>query len=173
VRVRDHIALSTAGATLLVPWARRDGLAFWAGGVLIDADHYLWFCVRERSLSPRAAVAFFNRPGAPQHRATHLLHSRPALLSVLLLGLRRHRLLPLALGMSVHVAADAAHEARMSEAREQALKRDRFACQTCGATGSAVGTHVMRQPLLMPSYETQNVISLCDPCHELAHAGVT
>ena len=58
MRVRDHIALSTAGAALLHPWLGGGGLAFWSGGVLIDADHYLWFCVRERSLSPRAAVDF-------------------------------------------------------------------------------------------------------------------
>jgi hypothetical protein len=173
VRVRDHIALSTAGAALLHPWLGRGGLAFWAGGVLIDADHYLWFCVRERSLSPRAAVDFFNRPDAPRHQATHLLHSGPALLAVLLLGLRRRRLLPLALGMGLHVAADARHEARMSAARAQALERDRFSCQTCGTTGPVVGTHVMRQPMLMPSYEAQNLIALCGPCHELAHGEVT
>jgi hypothetical protein len=170
VRVRDHIALSTAGAVVLLPWVGRGGLAFWAGGVFIDADHYVWFCLRERSLSPREAVDFFNGAHAPQHRETRLLHSRPALLSALLLGLRRPRLLPLALGMSLHVAADAHHEARMSRARAQALKRDRFSCQICGTPESVVGTHVWRQPLLMPSYETQNVISLCGPCHELAHA---
>src|SRR3979411_1277259 len=107
-------------------------------------------------MRPRAAVAFFTRPDAPQHQATHLLHSRPALLSVLLLGLRRPRLLPLALGMGVHVAADARHEARMSEARAQALERDRFSCQTCGTTGPVVGTHVMRQPRLVPSSEPQH-----------------
>jgi hypothetical protein len=173
VRVRDHIALSTAGAALVLPWVGRGGLAFWAGGVFIDADHYVWFCLRERSLSPRTAAHFFNSAGAPQHPAMRLLHSRPALLSVLLLGLRRRRLLPLALGMSLHIAADAHHEARMNEARAQALKRDRFSCQTCGTPGSVVGTHVWRQPWLLPSYETQNLISLCGPCHELAHAGAT
>jgi hypothetical protein len=31
----------------------------------------------------------------------------------------------------------------------------------------------MRQPMLMPSYEAQNLIALCGPCHALAHAEVT
>jgi hypothetical protein len=169
VRIRDHIALSTAGAVLFRRWVGRGGFAFWAGGVFIDADHYVWFCVREGGLSPRAAVHFFNGANVPQHPAMRLLHGGPALLSAVLLGLWRRRLLPLALGMCLHVAADAHHEKRMAQARDQALTRDRFSCQTCGAPGAVVGTHVWRQPWLLPSYGPENVVSLCGPCHELAH----
>jgi hypothetical protein len=170
VRVRDHLVLSSAGAALLAPWVGRPALGLWAGGVLIDADHYLWFCLRRRRLDPRAAVRFFNAADPPQHAATRALHSPTAVLAVALLGVRRRRLLPVALGMAGHVALDARHEARMDAARRAALKRDDFACRACGVRGAPVGTHVRRQPWLLPSYRPRNLVALCGPCHQAAHA---
>jgi hypothetical protein len=170
MRVRDHIALSTAGAGMLSPWLGRDVLSLWTGAVLIDADHYLWFCLRERCWNPVSAVRFFNEANVPQHSATRGLHSPVALLAVLLLGARRRQLLAVALGMGLHVALDRHHEARMNEARAAALERDDFTCQTCGTRGPDVGTHVRGQPWLLPSYGPENLVSLCDPCHEAAHA---
>jgi MYXO-CTERM domain-containing protein len=170
MRVRDHIALSTASAAILAPWLGRDALSVWTGAVLIDGDHYVWFCMRERRLDPVAAVGFFNQAHSPQHSATRGLHSPLALLVVLLLGLRRRRFLPLAVGMAMHVALDSYHEGRMDRARAAALERDAFRCQACGTSGAEVGTHLRRQPWLLPSYEPQNLISLCGACHDAAHA---
>jgi hypothetical protein len=169
VRVRDHIALSTVSAALLSRWAGRGVLGFWAGSVLIDADHYAWYALRQRRPNPLAAVRFFNEPHPPQHAATRLLHSPVALLAVLLLGRRYRQLLPVALGMSVHVALDVHHEARMNKARAAALRRDGFSCQACGARAPRLDTHLWRQPWLLPSYAPQNLISLCSSCHETAH----
>jgi hypothetical protein len=169
MRVRDHLVLSVAGAALLRPWAGGSALGLVAGGVLIDADHYAWFCLSQRSLNPVAAVRFFNEAGPPQHAATRALHSPIVLLGVLLAGLHQRRLLPLALGMGLHVVLDAHHRARMDEARAAALFRDRFSCQACGSQATPVDTHIRRQPWLMPSYATKNLISLCRPCHEAAH----
>jgi len=169
MRVRDHIALSTTGAVLVSPWLDRGALGLWAGSVLIDADHYLWFCLQERQWNPRAAARFFNAPDPPQHSATRVLHSPLATLAVLLLGIRHRRLWPVALGMALHAALDVHHEARMDEARAAALERDGHSCQACG-TRAHVGTHLGRQPRLLPSYEAQNLTSLCAPCHESAHA---
>jgi hypothetical protein len=170
MRVRDHIALSTAGAALLRPWLGRGVLGLWAGSVLIDMDHYVWFCVHERRWNPVAAVHFFNEADAPQHSATRVLHSPVAPLAVLLLGVRRRRLLPIALGMGLHIALDMHHEARMDGARGVALERDDYSCQVCGTRAWEIGTHLRRQPRLLPSYEADNLTSLCAPCHETAHA---
>ena len=63
MRVRDHVLISTAGAALAAPFIGRRALGLWAGSVLIDADHYAWFCFRQRRVSPRAAARFFNRSG--------------------------------------------------------------------------------------------------------------
>jgi hypothetical protein len=168
VRVRDHVLISTAGALLAAPFVGRRALGLWAGGVLIDADHYAWFCLRERRLSPQAAVRFFSAAEPPRHQATRALHAPPVLLLAFLLGLRRRQLLPLALGMGLHVALDIQHVARLDRARATALARDANSCQVCGA--AATTAHVWRQPRLLPSYRVPNLTSLCGMCHEAAHA---
>jgi hypothetical protein len=170
VRVRDHVLISTAGAVLAAPFIGRSALSLWAGGVLIDADHYAWFCLKQQRLSPLAAARFFNQADPPQHGATRALHAPLALVLVVLLGLRQRRLLPVALGMGVHVALDARHVAQMDRARSAAMTRDGYSCQACGTAGPSVTAHVRRQPWLLPSYRAQNLISLCGPCHEAAHA---
>jgi hypothetical protein len=171
MRVRDHIALSTVGAALLRPWLGKEVLGLWAGGVLIDADHYVWFCVRKRRVSPAAAVRFFNEAHAPHHPATRTFHSPVVLMAALLASLRWPGLRAVVFGMGVHVALDLGHEARMNRARAVALERDDFLCRECGARDAPMDVHVERQPWLTPSYATQNLISLCGPCHEAAHAG--
>jgi hypothetical protein len=172
VRVRDHVLISTAGAALTAPYLGRGALGLWAGGVLIDTDHYVWFCLRHRCINPKAAVRYFNQADPSQHPATRALHAPLPLILVVLLGLRQQRLLPVALGMGLHVALDRRHVARMDQARSAALARDGYSCQACGAAGSRVTAHVRWQPKLLPSYRVQNLISLCDPCHEAAHARV-
>jgi hypothetical protein len=171
MRVRDHIALSTTGAALAHPWLRGDALRLWAGSVLIDVDHYLWFCLRERRSNPAAALRFFNEADPPQHAATHALHTPLAPLVLLLLGLRRRALFWVGLGMALHIALDLQHEARMDRARATALERDDFTCQACGTVAADVGTHLRTQPFLLPSYEPQHLVALCGSCHEAAHSG--
>ena|SRR6266568_401439 len=107
---------------------------------------------------------FFNQADPPHNSATRALHSRAALLSVLLLGLRHRRLLPVALGMGLHVALDARHLARIDQARSAALARDGYSCQVCGTTAAPVDAHIWRQPRLLPSYQARNLISLCGRC---------
>lgn len=170
MRVRDHIALSTTGAALLQPWLQQGAIGLWAGSVLIDVDHYLWLGLRQRRWNPRGAVRFFNEASPPQHAATHLLHSPVVPLGLLVLGTRRRELIPVALGMVLHIALDLRHDARMDAARSVALERDAFTCQVCGTQAPEVGTHLRRQPWLLPSYRAQDLVSLCGPCHEAAHA---
>jgi hypothetical protein len=165
--------LSTVGAALL---ARRFGprvIGAWAASILIDVDHYAWFCLSHRRLNLLQAVRFFNEAQPPQHRATRLLHDPRSLAAALLVGRRRRWALPLAVGMSLHVALDAWYELRMNEARVAALHRDDFTCQRCGLRGPDVGTHVWRQPLLLPRFAKENVVSLCCDCHEAAHVSGT
>jgi 5-methylcytosine-specific restriction endonuclease McrA len=72
--------------------------------------------------------------------------------------------------MSLHVGLDRRHEKRLDKARAAALRRDEFRCRACGVQAPDVGTHLWRQPLLLPSYRTENLVSLCAGCHEAAHA---
>ncbi len=170
MRVRDHIAVSATGAALLHRCLDRGALGFWAGGVLVDVDHYLWFGLREHRWSPLAAMRFFNEAQPPQHAATRALHNPVAPIALVLLAGRRPALLSLALGMALHLALDACHDARLDEARSVALRRDRFTCQSCGKSVANVSAHVRQQPWLLPSYKPQNLVALCGPCHEAAHS---
>jgi hypothetical protein len=169
MRVRDHVALSTATAALLRPRLGRGVVGLWAGSVLIDADHYLWFSVRKRRLNPFAAIRFFNDASPPQRYATRSFHTPVAPLAMLLAGVRRRWLLPVALGIGLHLALDTHHERRMRRARAAALGRDEFSCRMCGARAPNVWAHLWHQPWLLPSYRTENLISLCGACHERAH----
>jgi hypothetical protein len=176
VRVRDHLALSTVGAVLLYPRLRGAVLGPWVASILIDVDHYLWFCLRHRRLHPVAALRFFNQAQPPQHHQTRLLHSPVVLLGLLLLGRlpsapagRRTTAWAL-LGMAFHVGLDAYDTARRDQARRVALARDRWTCQRCGAQGPGVVAHLWRQPCLLPSYRREHFTSLCGACHEAAHA---
>lgn len=169
MRVRDHVALSTIGAAASRPWFGTGLVGVLAGGVLIDADHYFWFCLHERRLDPRAAVRRFNEAHGPADWATRAFHRPAVLLGVLLLSGPKPRLRPVAAGMGLHVALDRFHEARMARSRAAALRRDDCTCQACGTRGPQVETHVRKQPVLLPSYRPDNLISLCGPCHEAAH----
>jgi hypothetical protein len=169
MRVRDHIALSTAGATVLSRRLGHGVLSFWAGAVLIDVDHYVGFWLREHRWNPVSAVRFFNGAPVPQHPATRSLHGPLALFTVLVLGARRPQLLAVGMGMGVHIALDRFHESRMNRARAAALERDDLTCQVCGVRGPQVGTHLERQPWLLPSYSPRNLSSLCPSCHRAVH----
>jgi hypothetical protein len=169
IRVRDHIALSTVGAVALRPWLGRGAVGVVAGGVLVDVDHYLWFCVHERRLDPRAAVRRFNEADAPRGPATRSLHGPGAALVLLVMSNRRRGLRPVIAGVGLHLALDRFHEARMARVRVGALKRDGYSCQGCGTRGPHVETHIHKQPSLLPSYRTRNLSSLCGPCHQAAH----
>jgi hypothetical protein len=170
VRVRDHIAISTVAAAAARPRLGRDAALLWAGAVLIDVDHYLAFCLQERRLDPVAAVRFYGRAVSSEHWATRAFHAPLLVLAVLALGARVRPLGAVGVGMGLHVMLDTGHETRMNRARSAALERDRHTCQGCGARHSRVGTHLLRQPRLLPSYRPQNVVSLCAPCHARAHA---
>lgn len=171
MRVRDHVALSTAAAGLLYPRLRSSVFAAWAASVLIDVDHYAWFVVRNRRLNPVTAVRSFNGARSAQHSETRLLHHPTVVLTLLLLGTRRRAILLPALGMAFHVGLDIYHRARTHDARAAALSRDRFTCQVCGTQGPGVVAHLWRQPRLLPSYRVDHFVSVCGACHETAHSG--
>jgi hypothetical protein len=169
VRVRDHVLISAAAAAFAAPFLGRGATGLLAGGVLIDADHYAWFCLRQRQLSPLAAARFFNHADPPQHAATRVLHAPPALLAAALLGTRHRRLRSAALGMILHAVLDELHAVLLARTRAAALVRDGYTCRVCGPATPAVCAHLYWQPAVLPSYRVRNLVSLCGPCHEAAH----
>ncbi len=169
MRVRDHILLSSGGAAFLYPWLRDSVLVPWAASILIDVDHYLWFCVHERSVDLRKAVRYFNQAQPPQHAGARLLHHPAILLVLLMLSARWRWAALLLMGMTFHVGLDIYHSARLDRARAAALCRDCFTCQRCGIQGPGIVAHQWCQAWLLPSYRPDYLISLCAQCHEIAH----
>jgi hypothetical protein len=170
VRVRDHVALSTAAAALLYPKLGSSVLGAWAASIFIDVDHYLWFVARNRRLNPVAAVRTFNSAQSREDSATRRLHHPAVLAALLLIGTRRRAVLLPALGMTFHVGLDLYHRSRTARAKAAALDRDRFTCQVCGAKDPDVVAHLWRQPRLLPSYRLDHFVTVCVSCHEIAHA---
>ena len=117
LRVRDHVLISTAGAALAAPFIGRRALGLWAGSVLIDADHYAWFCVRQRRWIPG------RRPASSTGRTCLVIRRREPCMPrrscswFCCSGSRDSRLLPVGLGMGLHVALDTWHAAQLERAR--------------------------------------------------------
>jgi len=169
MRVRDHIVLATVGAALLAPWlGPRRTAAAWAGSVLIDIDHYIWFVANEGRLDPIAALSFFNEAQPPPATNVRIFHGPVALGAMAALSIRWKALWPVTLGMAAHVAADRYHDARLSRVRAAVLRRDGFTCQECGVRDETVTAHMARQPRVMPSYKPGNFVALCGTCHAAA-----
>lgn len=170
MRVLDHVALSTAGAALLVPVLGPVVLVPWAVSILVDVDHYLYYCVSARDLSPVRAVRFFGQATPPQHIGTRLLHSPAVLVGLAALGFLWRGAWLILLGLAFHVALDLYHAARLTIARQAVLRRDQATCVQCGAVGPGIVAHLWRQPRMLPSYQLQHFASVCGACHEQAHA---
>lgn len=170
MRVRDHVALSSTAAALLYPRFGRSVLLPWAASIFIDVDHYLWFVIRHRRVNPVAAVRFFNDSKAPTHSATRPFHHPAVLLPLMVLAWRRRAIALPTMGLAFHVCLDTYHRLHLADAQVTALKRDKFACQVCGARNTDVVVHVWRQPRLLPSYRVEHFVTLCGACHTAAHS---
>lgn len=169
MRTRDHLLLSTLAAAALYPVLGRKALVPWAASILIDVDHYAWFCLDQRTVNLVEAVRFFNQAQPPQHAATRRLHG-PDVLAALTIASVWWRPLRLVVGgMAFHEALDLYHRSRQEDARTRTLLRDHYTCRVCGARDDTVVAHVWRQPRALPSYRLDTLISLCGPCHEKAH----
>src|SRR5215469_11153549 len=115
MRSQEHAKISAIAAVAAWPWLKQDVWIPYMASILIDADHYLWHAITQRTLSLRAAVRYYQQANPPQRPEMRLLHQPIVLGFLLFLAVRtRSRLLSLILaGLIFHVCLDLYHKTRM------------------------------------------------------------
>ncbi len=146
MRLRTHILTSALLGVALYPGAPRKAALLLAGGVLLDADHYLLYALRSANWNPLSALRYDrwrNRPIAVGDRRRYgslrsIFHrARVTLPLAWLLGWRWQALQPLAIGVTLHLALD------ISPLRLdwRAWRRAGGRCERCGRAGSKRGVY--------------------------------
>lgn len=172
MRPQEHVKLSALAATAAWPWLKKDVWIPFTASILIDADHYLWHAITQRTLSLRAAVRYYQRGKPPQRPEVRLLH-QPLMLGLLLfLAVRtRSRLLGLILGgMLFHVGLDRFHNTWMRNLKHELNEQAHHICPSCGKEQAELELHSLRRPrMIVERYDRRNFIVLCPECHRAAH----
>lgn len=113
---KQHAAYGAVAALAAAPWLGRGSLAVWAGSVLIDVDHFLWYIIHRQDLSLPRAYRFFR---AARDGEAHLesdarpLHGPYTVTLFLLLAWRWPAFRPWCGGILVHSFLDAYAEHRL------------------------------------------------------------
>ncbi len=170
-------AIALAGRRRLGPGA----VAFWAGGVLADADHLAWHVQLTRRLDPARAWRHFADEGdGPRPAGTLPLHSWPIIGLAFVAGRRWQPLRWLAAGLAVHRLLDdvddiagpwwrGRHTRRKARLHQKVFERAGWQCQSCGAKDVRLHAHHRIQREDGGRDEPENLVALCGPCHRRAH----
>jgi hypothetical protein len=172
MRVQEHIKISTAAATIVLPWLGKDVWIPLTASIVIDVDHYIWHAVSYRTLSLHAAIQYFGQAAPPQRQEARLLH-HPVVLGILLvIALRtRSRILSLILaGMIFHVSLDVVHATKMNSLKQSLGQKAHGICPECGQECEALQLHtVYFSPNMFDRYNPEHFVVLCPTCHAQAH----
>ena len=112
-------------ALALAPWLRRQSVAVWAGSVLIDVDHYLWYVVQQRDLSLRRAYRYFvaaKNGESGRGGDARPLHGPINVAWMALLAWRWPAFRPVFVGVLLHSLLDAYAERRLDGVLPLALR---------------------------------------------------
>jgi hypothetical protein len=172
MRPQEHAQLSAIAAAAAWPWLKQDVWIPFAASILIDADHYLWHAITQRTLSLRAAVRYYRQANTPQLPDQRLLHQPVVLGLLLFLAVRlRSRLLGLILaGLTFHVCLDRFHQYKTRELKQMLNEQANFTCQACGTRLAELELHTTRVPkFVLARYQPRNFVALCPPCHRAVH----
>lgn len=175
MRPQEHVKLSTIAAAATWPWLKKDVWIPFTASILIDADHYLWHAITQRTLSVRAAVRYYRQANPPQRPEMRLLHQPIVLGLLLFLAARtRSRLLGLVLaGLLFHVSLDRFHNMQIRALKRDLNEQANYTCPTCGTKLDELELHTLHAPKsMLERYSARNFIVLCPECHRAAHRQV-
>jgi hypothetical protein len=169
---QEHAKISALAALAAWPWLKEDVWIPYTASILIDADHYLWHAITQRTLSLRAAVRYYRQANPPQLPEMRLLHQPLVLGFLLFVAVRtRSRLLSLILaGLIFHVGLDRYHQAQMRYLKHSLTEQADSLCSQCGVQCPKLELHTIRKPKNpLKHYSPHNFVVLCPQCHVLAH----
>jgi hypothetical protein len=172
MRPQEHAQLSALAAAAAWPWLKQDVWIPFMASILIDADHYAWHAITQRTLSLRAAMRYYQRSNAPQVPEQRLLHQPLVLGLLLFLAVRlRSRLLGLILaGLIFHVCLDRFHQNQIRTLQRTLNEQADFTCPSCGLKLDKLELHTVRNPkIILARYQPRNFVVLCPECHRSAH----
>ncbi len=172
MRPQEHAQLSAIAAAAAWPWLKKDIWIPFAASILIDADHYIWHAITQRTLSLRAAVRYYRQSNPPQLPDQRLLHQPLVLGLLLFLAVRtRSRLLGLILaGLVFHVCLDRFHNHQLRTLKRTLNEQASFTCPECGVALDELELHTVYTPkLIFKRYQPHNFVVLCPSCHRAAH----
>jgi ribosomal protein L37AE/L43A len=172
MRPQEHVKLSAIAAAAAWPWLKKDVWIPFTASILVDADHYLWHAITQRTLSVRAAVRYYRQANPPQLPEMRLLHQPLVLGLLLFLAVRtRSRLLGLILaGLLFHVSLDRYHNARLRSLKYNLNEQANHICPACGKELPELELHTVRRPQnMLERYSARNYVVLCPDCHREAH----
>lgn len=176
-----HVTLSTAVGSL---WRRRTGrfpLLWWLTSLLVDLDHYVGYGLFTGSWHPHTAW-YGSRDAALRQRHPRMpLHHWPLVGGLALVGRRWRFLNSIVWGWAFHLLLDEAGRAwprlayryrrwRYMQVWRIVAARAGYRCEHCGAEGPSLELHHRVPEFLGGRFHPDNLVLLCGPCHDRAHA---
>ena len=104
--IKDHLIVSIILTIALIPFFGWFSLLALIGGVLVDVDHYLWHIVNKKTLSIRKAYHFMKHTNHANSNMTLIFHNVEFWIAKAILTYFFPVLLPLLLGIAVHMSLD-------------------------------------------------------------------
>ncbi len=129
MRLRSHIIYSSVPTIILAPFVGVQALVFFAGAVLIDADHYIQYILKFKDFGVKGMFDFVDsitknvkhEKGKPQYLGLCLFHTVEFFILLGILSFHYTTVRYLLLGMSFHMTLDIIHLYRHSRISSRAL----------------------------------------------------
>lgn len=181
MRPVSHLVLSTAVALV---WKQRRGRfpwIWWLASVLMDGDHYVWYGTYTGRWDLREAWDGL-RDEVLRARHRHMpLHHWPLILGLLGLGRFLPRVGEAAWGLAFHKGVDEISRRwprvryryrrwRYHRTWKVVAARAGYRCEHCGARDVPLELHHRVPEFLGGGFHPDNLVLLCRPCHDRAHA---
>lgn len=111
MNVPQHVLITIIFVVIIWPFTGAWALLAFIGGVLIDFDHLLYYIIKEKDFNLKNSYNYFRRIGHEgddeKYKELRLMfHSFDAFLIMFILALFVRELIPLFLGMTLHLCLD-------------------------------------------------------------------